>query len=92
VFHNKNVAYNDDLTAWQDHEDHCGLSKKLVASQVGWCTVVIPELRRLRQEDCEYEVSFSYKVRPCLKKTKGREEGRERGREERNSCQGRVAL
>jgi hypothetical protein len=29
---------------------------------------VIPALRRLRQENLEFEVSMKYMVRPCLKK------------------------
>jgi hypothetical protein len=33
-----------------------------------WCTLVIPALRRLRQEACEFEVSLGYIARPCLKK------------------------
>jgi hypothetical protein len=30
---------------------------------------IILALRRLRQEDCEFEVILGYMVRPCLKKT-----------------------
>jgi hypothetical protein len=29
-----------------------------------------PALRRLRQEDCEFEPSLAYMARRCLKKTK----------------------
>jgi hypothetical protein len=32
-----------------------------------WYTLVIPALRRQREEDCEFEASLDY-VRPCLKK------------------------
>jgi hypothetical protein len=31
---------------------------------------VIPALRRLRQEECEFQVSLGYMVRPCLKEKK----------------------
>jgi hypothetical protein len=31
---------------------------------------VIPALRRLKQEDCEFKASLSYIVRLCLKKKK----------------------
>jgi hypothetical protein len=31
---------------------------------------VIPALRRLRQEDCEFEISLGYTVRLCLRKNK----------------------
>jgi hypothetical protein len=30
---------------------------------------IIPVLRKLRWEDCEFEASLSYIVRHCLKKT-----------------------
>jgi hypothetical protein len=31
---------------------------------------VVPALRKLRQEDCEFEASLEYKARPRLKKLK----------------------
>jgi hypothetical protein len=37
-----------------------------------WHTLVIPALRRLRQENCEFKSSLGYIARPCLKKPKTR--------------------
>jgi hypothetical protein len=37
-------------------------------SQVWWCTPVIPALRRLRQEDGEFQASLDHRVRPGFKK------------------------
>jgi hypothetical protein len=36
---------------------------------------VIPTIRRLKQEDNEFETSLDYTVRPCLKKKKKKESG-----------------
>jgi hypothetical protein len=37
-----------------------------------WHIPVIPALRRMRQEYCEFKTIPGYIVRPCLKKTKKR--------------------
>jgi hypothetical protein len=43
---------------------------------------IVPAFGRLRQEDCELEVSLGYIARSCHKRKKaGREEGKRRGRE-----------
>jgi hypothetical protein len=39
-------------------------------SCVWWHTPVISALRRLKQEDCEFDVSLNYIVRPCSQKEK----------------------
>jgi hypothetical protein len=38
---------------------------------VQWHTPVIPALRRLRPEDCEFKVSTTYISRPYIQKEKG---------------------
>lgn len=47
-----------------------------------WYTPLIPALERLGQDDCEFEVSQSYIVIPCLKKKKMK---REREREDKQA-------
>jgi hypothetical protein len=39
-----------------------------VRSWAQWFTPIIPSLRRLRQEDLEFEGNLSYIARLCLKK------------------------
>jgi hypothetical protein len=49
------------------------------------CTPVIPALRMLRQEDCEFKAGLSYTVRSCQKERR-RGEGREkRGERDRQT-------
>jgi hypothetical protein len=36
-----------------------------------WFKPVIPALRRVRQEDCEFKASLVYIVSPCLKTKRG---------------------
>jgi hypothetical protein len=46
------------------------LTKILPLSQVWWCIAIIPEFRRLGQEDQEFQASLSHRVKLCLKKEK----------------------
>jgi hypothetical protein len=43
---------------------------------VWWYMLVIPALGRLRQEDCKFEASLSYTMKPCLKKTHKKKKGK----------------
>jgi hypothetical protein len=43
---------------------------KKLESQAWWHTPVIPALRRLREEEHEFEVRLGYIIRPNLKKKK----------------------
>jgi hypothetical protein len=38
---------------------------------VWWCTSIIPALRRLIQEEHEFEAILGYTAKHCLKKQKG---------------------
>jgi hypothetical protein len=43
------------------------LVQKFLNGWVWWHVLVIPALRRQRQEDAKFEASPGYMVRPCLK-------------------------
>jgi hypothetical protein len=44
--------------------------ESLRRSRVWWCVATIPELGRLRQEDCKLEASQGYLIRPYHKERK----------------------
>jgi hypothetical protein len=46
----------------KDNQTYCYLETGYVP--------IIPVLGSLKQEDCKFEVSLGYVVRPCLKQTK----------------------
>jgi hypothetical protein len=46
--------------------------------QAWWHTPVIPTVKRLKQENHEFQTSLGYKARPGLKKTMKKEGMRER--------------
>lgn len=54
---------------WSHRTEATEMEKKILGSVPSlWYTPTIPALRRLRQEDCEFEASLSSTVRPCLKR------------------------
>jgi hypothetical protein len=61
---------------------------KVDKRQMWWHTPVITALRRLRQEDHEFEVSLGYVVKCCVNKKK-RKEGERRERERRKKERGK---
>jgi hypothetical protein len=51
----------------KDTERNC-VRRNYFSSQEWWLTPIIPVLRRLRQEDCDFEPSLGYIARPYFKK------------------------
>jgi hypothetical protein len=47
---------------------HSGFFLNENSNKVWWYTPIITTVRRLKQEDCEFEASLGYRVRSCLKK------------------------
>jgi hypothetical protein len=45
-----------------------GMGENVWRDWAQWCKPVIPTQGKLRQEDCEFEVSLGYIVRPVSKK------------------------
>jgi hypothetical protein len=58
-------------------------------SWVWWSMLIIPALRRLRQEDLKFEDCLGHIGRPCLKKKKERKEGRKEKEREKERKEGR---
>lgn len=63
------MAVNDlRADGWKiSRYSHGGNVRVTESSQVRCCGPAMPPLRRLHQEDWEFETSLDYTVKPCLK-------------------------